>query len=66
LSQIIKTYWKKIIPLFYKCNIKGIKESDYADFRRVAMLLQDKQPLWEAGLSKINSIKPNMNLNRKL
>jgi hypothetical protein len=56
---------EKIIPLFDKCNIKGIKQSDYDDFRRVAMLLQDKQHLSEAGLSKINSIKSNMNLNRK-
>jgi hypothetical protein len=55
----------KIIPLFDKCNIKGIKQSDYEDFRKVAMLLQDKQHLSEAGLSKINSIKSNMNLNRK-
>jgi len=56
---------EKIIPLFDKCNIKGIKQSDYEDFRRVAMLLQDKQHLSEAGLSKIKSIKSNMNLNRK-
>ena len=55
---------EKIIPLFDKCNIKGIKESDYSDFRRVAMLLQDKQHLSEAGLSKIKSIKSNMNLNK--
>jgi len=55
---------EKIIPLFDKCN-KGIKQSDYEDFIRVAMLLQDKQHLSEAGLSKIKSIKSNMNLNRK-
>ena len=39
---------------------------DYDDFRKVAMLLQDKQHLSEAGLSKIKSIKSNMNLNRKI
>ena len=54
-----------IIPLFDKCNIQGIKHLDYDDFRKVAMLLQDKQHLSEAGLSKIKSIKSNMNLNRK-
>ena len=56
----------KIIPLFDKCNIQGIKHLDYDDFRKVAMLLQDKQHLSEAGLSKIKSIKSNMNLNRKI
>lgn len=61
-----KDILEKIIPLFDKCNIKGIKESDYTDFRKVAMILQDKKHLSEAGLSKINSIKSNMNLNRKL
>ena len=61
-----KDILEKIIPLFDKCNIKGIKELDYTDFRKVAMLLQDKQHLSKVGLSKINSIKSNMNLNRKL
>jgi hypothetical protein len=61
----LKDILEKIIPLFDKCNIKGIKQSDYEEFRRVAMLLQDKEHLSEAGLSKINSIKSNMNLNRK-
>lgn len=58
---------EKIIPLFDKCNIKGIKQLDYEDFRKIAMLLQDKQHLSKAGgLSKINSIKFNVNLNRKI
>lgn len=62
----LKDILEKIIPLFDKCNIKGIKESDYEDFRKVAMLIQNKQHLSEAGLSKIKSIKSNMNLSRKL
>ena len=61
----LKDILEKIIPLFDKYNIKGIKQSDYKDFIRIAMLLQDKQHLSEAGLSKINSIKSNMNSNRK-
>lgn len=62
----LKDILEKIIPLFDKHEIKGIKESDYADFRKVAMLLEDKQHLSQEGLDKINFIKSNMNLGRKL
>lgn len=62
----LKDILDKIIPLFDKHEIKGIKESDYADFRKVAMLLEDKQHLSQEGLDKINFIKSNMNLGRKL
>ncbi len=55
----------KIIPLFEKYSIKGVKASDYEDFRKIAMLIHDKQHLSETGISKIKSIKSNMNLNRK-
>lgn len=55
----------KIIPLFDKYSIKGVKASDYEDFRKIAMLIHDKQHLSETGISKIKSIKSNMNLNRK-
>lgn len=62
----LKDILDKIIPLFDKHEIKGIKESDYMDFRKVAMLLEDKQHLSEEGLDKINFIKSNMNQGRKL
>ena len=55
-----KDILEKLIPLFDKYNIKGVKELDYAHFREVAMLIQDKQHLSEQGLTKINSIKSNM------
>ena len=61
-----KDIFEKIIPLFDKSYIKGVKESDYKDFKKVAMIIQDKQHLSEAGLSNIKSIKSNMNLNRKV
>ena len=63
---IMKDIFEKIIPLFDKSYIKGVKESDYKDFKKVAMIIQDKQHLSEAGLSNIKSIKSNMNLNRKV
>lgn len=61
-----KDILEKIIPLFDKHNIKGVKASDYDDFKKIAMLMHDKQHLSETGISKIKSIKSNMNLNRKV
>jgi hypothetical protein len=57
--------FEKIIPLFDKYPIKGIKALDYSDFKKVANLMYNKEHLTEEGLSKINSIKLNMNLFRK-
>ena len=57
---------EKIIPLFDKHPIKGIKSLDYADFKSIANLMNNKEHLTEEGLSKIQSLKLNMNLFRKL
>jgi hypothetical protein len=54
----------KIIPLFDKYPIRGVKASDYADFRKVVNIMFNKEHLTEQGLSKIKSIKSNMNLLR--
>lgn len=56
----------KIIPLFDKYNIEGVKGSDYQNFRKIAMLIKDKQHLYEVGMFKIRSLKSNMNFNRKV
>ena len=58
--------YEKIIPLFDKYPIKGVKALDYSDFKKIANLVQDEEHLTEEGLSKIQSIKLNMNLFRKL
>jgi hypothetical protein len=36
---------EKIIPFFNKYQIAGVKALDYADFRKVAMLIKDKAHL---------------------
>ena len=61
-----KDIFEKIIPLFDKYPIKGVKALDFCDFKRIANLMYNKEHLTEQGLSKIQSIKLNMNLLRKL
>lgn len=51
----------KVIPFFDRYPIKGVKESDYSDFKQVAILMGKKAHLTEQGLSQIQSIKSNMN-----
>jgi len=54
----------KVIPFFDRYHIKGVKESDYSDFKQVAILMGKKAHLTEEGLSQIQSIKSNMNFLR--
>jgi hypothetical protein len=61
-----KDIFEKIIPLFDKYPIKGVKALDFEDFKRIANLMYNKEHLTEQGLSEIQSIKLNMNLLRKL
>lgn len=56
---------EKIIPLFDKYPIKGVKALDYEAFKKVAYLIQEKQHLTEKGLSKILSLKLSMNSFRE-
>ena len=60
-----KDIFEKIVPLFNKCPIKGVKALDFSDFKKVVDLMHNKEHLTEEGLSKIKSIKLNMNLFRK-
>lgn len=60
-----KDIFEKIIPFFDAYPIKGVKALDYSDFKKVANLMHNKEHLTEQGLSKIQSIKLNMNLFRK-
>ena len=57
--------FEKIIPLFDKYPIKGVKALDYSELKKVANLIHNKEHLTEEGLSKIQFIKLNMNLFRK-
>ena len=57
--------FEKIIPLFDKYPIKGVKALDYSYLKKVVNLMHNKEHLTEQGLSKIQSIKLNMNLFRK-
>nr|YP_009517164.1 LAGLIDADG homing endonuclease [Blastosporella zonata]YP_009517209.1 LAGLIDADG homing endonuclease [Blastosporella zonata]AYE93084.1 LAGLIDADG homing endonuclease [Blastosporella zonata]AYE93085.1 LAGLIDADG homing endonuclease [Blastosporella zonata] len=54
----------KVIPFFNKYPILGVKSLDFADFKRVAELMKNKEHLTESGFSKIIKIVKQMNLDR--
>ena len=57
----------KVIPFFVKYPILGVKSKDFADFCKVAELVQNKAHLTTEGLSyaQIRQIKAGMNTGRK-
>ena len=55
-----------IIPFFEKYQIKGAKELDFIDFKKVAEIVKLKEHLTEEGFKKILLIKDNMNLKRNI
>lgn len=57
-------FTEKIIPFFAKYPIAGVKSLDFADFCKVAELMQQKAHLTEEGLAEIRLIKAGMNLSR--
>jgi hypothetical protein len=54
----------KILPLFEKYLIQGIKYQDYKDFVLVVGLIKEKKHLTEEGLNQIRAIKAGMNRMR--
>lgn len=56
---------EKIIPLFQKYPIQGVKLLDYLDFVKVIELIKVKAHLTEEGLDQIIKIKAGMNTGRK-
>ena len=54
----------KIIPFFKKHKIVGIKSEDFADWCKVAELIEAKDHLTSSGLDKIREIKSGMNKGR--
>jgi hypothetical protein len=63
-----KDIYDKIIPLFKKYHILGIKSLDFEDFCKVAEIKNNKNHLTLNGLNKIKKkkIKIGMNRNRIL
>lgn len=54
----------KILPLFNKYPLSGIKQRDYEDFCKIALLIKHKVHLTNEGLEQINQIKSGMNRRR--
>ena len=53
-----------IIPFFEKYSLQGLKSLDFADFKKVAMMISAKEHLTSEGLNRILEIKLNMNKHR--
>ena len=58
---------QKIIPFFKKHSIHGVKSKDFADWCKVAKLVENKSHLTQEGLKQIpwRHIKVGMNKGRK-
>ena len=56
----------KIIPLFKKYPIRGVKALDFYDWCKVAEMMKQKKHLTAEGLEQIRKIKAGMNRGRKL
>lgn len=54
-----------IIPFFDLYQIQGIKNLDYLDFKKIALLIENQAHLTEIGLKSIRELKSKMNNNRK-
>lgn len=54
----------KIIPFFDKYPLLGTKAKDCADFKQVALLIEEKAHRTQEGLDKIKIIKAGMNRAR--
>ena len=56
----------KIIPLFEKYSIQGVKNLDFLDFCEVAKIMSEGRHLTSEGLDLIVTIKNKMNMKRKI
>jgi hypothetical protein len=57
--------WSKIIPIFEKFKLHGVKTQNYEDFKKAAILLENKAHLTRKGLDELKIIKGRMNKRRK-
>jgi hypothetical protein len=55
---------EKIIPFLEKYPLHSAKSLDFADFRKVAVLMQEKAHLTPKGLEQIKKIKSSINSSR--
>ena len=55
----------KIIPIFEKFKLHGIKTKNYEDFKKAAILIENKAHLTREGLDELKIIKGKMNRERK-
>ena len=53
-----------VIPFFNEYKIRGLKELDFEDFKKVAIMIENKEHLTSEGYKEILEIKNGMNLNR--
>jgi len=56
----------KIIPIFDKYPLQGVKALNFYDFTRAAELIKNKAHLNQEGLEKIKQIKAGMNKGRQI
>ncbi len=61
----LKFIKEKLIPLFQKYPIHGIKYDNFLDFCKIAELMSSKAHITPEGLEKIREIKAGLNVNRK-
>ena len=54
----------KLYPFFNDYPIQGIKSLDFADFKKVAEIIKNKDHLTETGLKQIVEIQVGMNQRR--
>ena len=57
--------WSKIIPIFEKFKLHGVKTQNYEDFKKAAILIENKAHLTRKGLDELKIIKGRMNKRRK-
>lgn len=58
--ESVKEILAKIIPFFEQYPLLGTKAQDYADFKKVALLIEKKAHLTPEGLDEVKKIKAVM------
>lgn len=59
-----KDIYEKVIPIFKKHEIRGLKSKDFKDFSKAAEIINSKKHLTKEGLEEIKIIKSRMNSSR--
>lgn len=56
---------EKVIPIFEEFKLQGWKSNNFEDFKKAALIINNKVHLTREGLDQIKIIKGRMNKNRK-